>query len=274
MSGDVTKHPYREFERSGWERAAAWYADTFEDVSRQFVPALLDSVGISPGCKVLDVACGPGVVAAAAALRGAEVVGVDFSPNMIAEAKRRHPALKFRQGDAEALPFQDGLFDAVVIGFGLHHFPFPGRAVSEAWRVLRRRGRLAFTTWAPPEEHVMHKIVLGAVREAGDTGAALPVAPGGAVNEISICEQLLKDAGFDQTSIRVEIMKTHVKIDSARHLMEMLVAGTVRLSTTLRSQPSEKTPAICAAIDRQMTPYRDGDHFRFPVAAILGVGTK
>lgn len=274
MAGHATEHPFREFERAGWERAAASYAETFEDVSRQFVPGLLDSVGISSGCKLLDVACGPGVLAAAAASRGANVIGVDFAPNMVAEAKRRHPALEFRQGDAEALPFRDGLFDAVVIGFGLHHFPFPGRAVSEAWRVLRRGARLAFTTWAPPEEHVMHRIVVAAVREAGDTGAALPVAPGGPVNEISICEQLVRDAGFDETSIRVEIVKTHVRIDSAQHLMDMLVAGTVRLSTTLRSQPPERTTAICAAIDRKMTPYRDGDHFRFPVAAILGVGTK
>ena len=274
MSGDASKHPYREFERSGWERAAASYADTFEDVSKQFVPALLDSIGVATGCKLLDVACGPGVVAAAASLRGADVTGVDFSPNMVAEAKRRLPALLFREGDAEALPFQAGLFDAVVMGFGLHHFPFPSRAMSEAWRVLRVGGKLAFTTWAPPEQHVMHKIVVGAVREAGDAGAALPIAPGGAVNEISICAQLLKDAGFDPASARVEIIKTHVTIDSAQHLMDMLVAGTVRLSATLQSQPSEKTAAICAAIERGMRPYRDGDHFRFPVAAILGVGTK
>lgn len=274
MANEVTKHPYREFEHSGWERAAASYADTFEEVSRQFVPALLDSIGIPAGCKLLDVACGPGVVAAAADLRGADVTGVDFSPNMVAEAKRRQPSLNFREGDAEALPFQDDLFDAVVMGFGLHHFPFPSRAVSEAWRVLRVGGRFAFTTWAPPDEHVMHKIVVGAVREAGDVGAALPVAPGGAVNEISICARFLNDAGFVAASVRVEIIKTHVRIDSAQHLMDMLIAGTVRLSTTLRSQPSEKAAAICAAIDRGMTPYRDGDHFRFPVAAILGVGTK
>lgn len=270
----ATKHPYREFEHSGWERAAASYADTFENVSRRFVPALLDAVGVSHGCQLLDVACGPGAVAAEAHLRGADVVGVDFSPNMVAEAKARHPALKFRHGDAEALQFEDGSFDAVVIGFGLHHFPFPNRAVAEASRVLRRGGRLAFTTWAPPEEHVMHKIVVSAVREAGDTGAALPVAPGGAVNEISVCERLLTDAGFERTSISVQVLKIHVKIDSARQLMDMLIAGTVRLSTTLRSQPSEKTAAICAAIDREMTPYREGDHFRFPVAAILGIGTK
>ena len=274
MSNDVEKHPYREFEHSGWERAATSYASTFEDVSKQFVPALLDAVGIATGCRLLDVACGPDVVTAAASMRGANVTGVDFSSNMVAEAKRRLPSLQFQEADAEALPFQAGVFDAVVIGFGLHHFPFPSRAIAEAWRVLRRGGKLAFTTWAPPEHHVMHKIVVGAVREAGDVGAALPVAPGGTVNEISICAQLMKAAGFDSASVRVEIIKANVMIESAQHLVDMLVAGTVRLSTTLRSQPSEKAGAICAAIDRAMAPYRDGNHFQFPVAAILGSGTK
>jgi hypothetical protein len=56
--------------------------------------------------------------------------------------------------------------------------------------------------------------------------------------------------------------------------MDMLIAGTVRLSTTLRAQPKEKTAAIRAAIDREMSPYRHGDHFRFPVAAILAVAVK
>lgn len=274
MSQDTTRHPYSEFEHAGWQRAALAYADTFGRISSTFIPDLLDSVGIHAGIDLLDVACGPGLVSAAAAERGAHVTGVDFSPNMVAEARRRNPALTFQEGDAEALPFADASFDAVVIGFGLHHFPMPGRAIAEARRVLRPGGRLGFTTWAPPEDHVMHHIVVGAVREAGDAGAALPVAPGGPVNQTGICLTLLKEAGFDVTHCGAQILRTHLRLESATDLISMLEAGTVRLSTTLRSQPADKTAAIHAAVERSMAPYRDADGYRFPVAAILGWAMK
>ncbi len=267
-------HPYRDFEHAGWERAAAAYADTFGRVSNPFVPALLDAVAIQAGAGLLDVACGPGLVSAAAAARGAKVTGIDFSRNMVEEAERRYPGLTFREGDAEALPFEDESFDAVVIGFGLHHFPYPVHALAEARRVLRDGGRLGFTTWAPAEMHVMHTIVVGAVREAGDPGAALPVAPGGAVNQVSACADLLKRAGFAAAASSVGIVRAHIHVDSARQLMDLLTAGTVRLSATLRAQPAGKAGAIHAAIERGLAPYRDGEAYRLPIAAILGTAAK
>lgn len=269
-----TRHPYGEFELAGWQRAAAAYAETFAAVSNPFVPALLNAVAIQAGANLLDVACGTGLVSAAAAARGANVTGIDFSPNMVAQARRRYPALTFHEGDAAALPFEDASFDAVVIGFGLHHFPYPVHALAEARRVLRRGGRLGFTTWAPPEMHVMQSIVVAAVREAGDAGAALPLAPGGAVNQVSACADLLKEAGFAAAATTVGIVRSHIRIDSAGQLTEMLIAGTVRLSTTLRSQPAAKAGAIVAAIERGMAPYRDGAGYRLPIAAILGAAAR
>ena len=87
-----------------------------------------------------DVACGSGHLAGFADAQGASVEGLDFSPRMIAAARKRFPGLSFQVGDAEALPFPDDAFDAVVIGFCVHHFPFPIRALSEARRVLRPEG--------------------------------------------------------------------------------------------------------------------------------------
>ena len=103
---------FHEFERAGWERAARFYVDSFGPLTIQAAPSLLDAVGAGRGTRVLDVACGPGFVAAAAAARGADVTGLDFADAMIAEAGRRHPGITFRQGDAEALAFEDGRFDA------------------------------------------------------------------------------------------------------------------------------------------------------------------
>jgi len=274
MTSKAMDHPYREFERSGWERAASAYAGSFEAATSLFAPPLLEAVQVQAGSKVLDVACGPGSVTFLAASRGAAVVGADFSASMIAEARRRHPSLSFREADAEALPFEDQTFDAVIINFGIHHFPFPVRALSEAHRVLRTAGRLGFTTWAAPRDHVIQRIVLDAVREAGNPSANLPVPPCGAVNEIATCVRLLGEAGFRSDSRHADLLTAQLAVKSAVDLVDLLEAGTVRLSTMLRSQPREKREAILASIQGAISEFRVDDDFLIPSAAILAVATK
>lgn len=274
MSSGVTEHPYREFERAGWARAAGAYAGSFASATGLFAPALLAAVKIVRGSKVLDVACGPGPVSARAAALGAEVTGVDFSPAMVAEAKRTHPALRFLEADAEALPLEDAQFDAVVINFGLHHFPYPVRALSEARRVLRAGGRIGFTTWAAPAEHVIHRIVVDAVREAGDPAAALPMPPGGVINETETCLRLLREAGFPAGTLGAEPRREFLIVGSARELLAMLEAGTVRMASTLRSQSDDKRAAILAAIERGVAEFRTDGGLRIPFAAILATATK
>jgi ubiquinone/menaquinone biosynthesis C-methylase UbiE len=100
--------------------------------------------------RVLDVACGPGLLAGAAAGRRAAVVAVDLSPVMLALARQRHPAVEFREGDAEALPFAEDSFDAVLRNFGLGHFPRPERAMEELARVLAPGGVVAVSWWQLP----------------------------------------------------------------------------------------------------------------------------
>src|SRR5262245_23105678 len=112
---------FHDFERSGWERAAENYPNAFGSLTRQTAPSLLDDVDLKPGARLLDVASGPGYVAAAAAERGARVHGIDFSPPMVAEAGRRNPTLTFTEGDAEQLTFPDRAFDRVVMNFGIVH---------------------------------------------------------------------------------------------------------------------------------------------------------
>lgn len=105
---------------------------------------------------VLDVATGTGTIAAAAVARGAtSVVGVDTSQAMIelcAPLAAAHPgSLSFKLGDAEALPAPDASFDSVMLGFALLHLPDPTKALSEAFRVLKPGGSVAFSVWESPE---------------------------------------------------------------------------------------------------------------------------
>ena len=83
---------FHDFEHAGWQRAAAYYADTFGTLTVQATEPLLDAAAVAPARALLDVASGPGYVAAAAAARGATVVGLDFSTLMVEEARRRYPA--------------------------------------------------------------------------------------------------------------------------------------------------------------------------------------
>lgn len=108
------------------------------------------------GAEVLDVAAGPGNVAAELLARGAQrVTALDLSFNMVAEGARRgKPAIDWVNGDAQHLPFRDGSFDAVTISFGLRNLPDPELALREFGRVTRPGGRLvvcefADPTWAP-----------------------------------------------------------------------------------------------------------------------------
>src|SRR5215469_396650 len=150
----------RAFEHAGWQQAASHYEATFAAATREFSGAVLDAAGIGRRTRMLDLCCGTGLIASAAAVRGAIVSGLDFSAAMLAVARATHPALHFAEGDAEAMPFPDAAFDAVVSNFGVHHVPRPERALAEALRVLRPGGRVAFATWAEPPENIAWQLLL------------------------------------------------------------------------------------------------------------------
>jgi ubiquinone/menaquinone biosynthesis C-methylase UbiE len=118
---------------------------------------------------MLDLASGPGYVAARGAERGATVVGLDVARAMISLARRLHPGLDFRQADVHELPFEDASFDPVVGNFLILHLGRPDQAMAGFVRVLAPGGRLALTAWDLPERARFLGVVLDAVAEAGAT---------------------------------------------------------------------------------------------------------
>src|SRR5215831_5962058 len=262
-------HPYRDFEFAGWERAAAAYADTFESATRLFANRLLDAVDLKPGANLLDNACGSGYVTQLAFERGAAVTGVDFSAAMLAEARRLHPLIRFEQADAEALPYADQSFDAVVINFGVHHFPFPERALMEARRVLRASGRVAFTVWAAPDQHALYGIALEAVRNAGDIGASLPTPPHGGLNTIEACVALLSRAGLSPITELCRLERRTLRLRSVAELTHLIESGTVRLASLLRSQSRAKRAAILRCLETAANRYQRDGNLEIPVVAVL-----
>ena len=115
---------------------------------------LVSHAKVQPGKRVLDVACGTGVVAVTAARRGATATGLDLTPQLLERARENAEiagvAIPWHDGDAENLPFDDASFDVVLSQFGHIFAPRPAVALAEMLRVLKPGGTIAFATW-PPE---------------------------------------------------------------------------------------------------------------------------
>lgn len=134
----------------------AWAAGDFAAVGtgQQIVgEALCEAADLRSGSRVLDVACGAGNTALAAARRFAEVVGVDYVPALLARGRERAAAerlpVAFHEGDAEALPFPDASFDVVLSTFGVMFAPDQARAAAELLRVCRPGGTIGLASWTP-----------------------------------------------------------------------------------------------------------------------------
>jgi ubiquinone/menaquinone biosynthesis C-methylase UbiE len=188
---------------------------------------VIELIAAAPGERILELACGPGTLSQILATRVAptgEVVGVDLAPGMISLAASSAPAnATFLVMDIERLEFPDHSFDAAACGHGLQFAPDLGRALGEAHRVLRPRGRLAASVpiegikesvwdliddvaerWLPPPPQVI---------DARATRATVTDAD-------ALCAALFS-AGFDTAS--VEVIDEEVLWDSAEQLVSMFM---------------------------------------------------
>lgn len=138
---------------------------------------LVEFAGIRPAERVLDVACGTGVVAITAARAGASVCGLDLTPELLEHARVNQEIagckVEWTEGDAESLPYPDASFDVVLSQFGHMFAPRPEVALAEMRRVLRPGGRIAFATW-PPEHFVGRFFGMVARYSPPPEGAAPP----------------------------------------------------------------------------------------------------
>ena len=135
---------------------ATWIAGDFGQIAKYYATQAEDFINrldLEPGMKVLDVACGTGNLAIPAARTGATVTGVDIAPNLVEQARENAKAAglnaKFDEGDAEALPYDDASFDAVVTMFGAMFAPRPELVAAELKRVCRPGGFIAMANWTP-----------------------------------------------------------------------------------------------------------------------------
>jgi SAM-dependent methyltransferase len=140
---------FKEIQKQGWAHFAP-----LESVTTPAAARLVKHAGVRPGQRVLDVACGTGVVAVTAARLGARVTGLDFTPELLDRARENSRIAEvdvdWHEGDAEDLPFDDEAFDVVLSQYGHIFAPRPAVVTAGMLRVLKRGGTIAFSTW-PPE---------------------------------------------------------------------------------------------------------------------------
>jgi SAM-dependent methyltransferase len=264
---------FRDFEHAGWEGIPGQYHKTFGDLTSQAITSLLDAADVKQGDKFLDIASGPGYVAAAAAKRGAVVLGVDFSAAMIVHARQLHPGVKFREGDAEHLSVGNGLFDGAAMNFGILHLAKPEQALAEAFRVLRAGGHFAFSAWAKPEETIGFGIVLRAVAAFGEPRVRLPEGPPFfRFSDPEECIRGLSCAGFAAPAV-TKVAQTW-RLPPGDGLFDAMKDSTVRTAGLLRAQQPAILDKIRDAIRAELAHYTKGGIVELPMPALIASGVK
>jgi ubiquinone/menaquinone biosynthesis C-methylase UbiE len=262
------------FERAGWDANITGYDQAFGSVSRQTVGPLLKAANVSAGMRVLDVCSGPGMLVEAAIERGAQAVGLDFSAQAVELARELVPAGEFRQGDAQALPFADNSFDAIVCAYGVIHVPVPELALREMLRVVRPGGRVAISVWDSTTPNNGFGMIYAAVRAHGSFDVPVPHGPD--YFQFSTDEKMraaLTEIGFSMVETKFVDQRWHVQ--SAAQILEAMRTGTVRARALLAGQSAAATANIRRFLDEALATTRNPTGGSdVPLPALVGSGEK
>lgn len=237
-----------------------------------WVPDLLDLVALMPGERVLDVACGTGIVARQAASRvgaGGHVIGLDLNGNMLALARVLAPAVEWCEGNAMSLPFSTNAFDVVVCQQGLQFFPDSDTALRETHRVLVPRGRFAVAVWCAIQSSPgHHALTRGLERHVGTEAAGL-LSTAFRFGDAQALQTILEEAGFREVRVRRE--KRVARFPSTEFFVRRVVVGSVLGRTGVRVR-GESLAAIIREVDGALQPYTRDGGLAFPMEAHLAVG--
>ena len=248
---------FKEGQRVAWSVFAP-----FEMITGTAAPRLVAFAGVRQGQQLLDVGCGTGVVALTAARAGAQVTGLDLTPELIERAKQNAAMMKleaqWQVGDAEQLPFADATFDVVLSQFGHMFAPRPDVTVKELLRVLKPGGTLAFSTW-PPELFTGRMFALvGKYVGPPPPGVSAPPQWG---DPHVIRERLgagVKDLRFDRHLMRFQALSvTHF-----RRFMEANVGPVMKLVENLEKTDQAKLTAFRAEFEALAAEYFEDNTVR------------
>lgn len=260
-------------QRYGWDRAAPSYEQAWKQALAPATVAVLNAAKLQPGERVLDVACGSGVLTRAAwhavESRGGEVVGTDISELMLAEAAERSPDCRFVRADAQTLdtfvPAEH--FDAVLCGLGLMYMPDPEAALATMAGCLRPGGRMAVSVWGE--------------RRACGWADIFPIVDSRVRSEVcpmffrlgtgNTLEQAMRAAGL--VDVQLSRPPTTIHYADANAACDAAFrSGPVALAYS-RFDESTRI-SVRAEYLASIEPWRQGERFEIPGAFVIGSGQR
>lgn len=240
----------------------------------QWAPRVVDAARIQPGQRVLDVACGTGILAREALSRmgsSGHVTGLDPNPGMLTVANHLAPGVEWKEGFAESLPFADQSFDAVVSQFGLMFFSDRRQALRETLRVLVPGGRLAFAVWDSLDNIPAYAAEVALLeRFAGQRAADALRAPFGLGARREL-EALFRDAGVG--SLEITTHRGTARFPNIRSIVEADVRGWLPVMGVML--PQKPIKQILEGAEQALSPYVGGkEEAIFDLSAHIIIGSK
>ncbi len=260
-------------------------AQTYEDYfvahqGRPWTEELLERATPQPGERVLDVACGTGIVArmvAQGANGRAQVAGLDLSPAMLEVARsvsaREGLEIAWYEGSASALPFPDGSFDLVLVQQGLQFFPDKAAALGEMYRVLAPGGRAATSTWTEITNNSFFEAFAEVIQKhLGTSAMHTPFSLG----DQTTLRSFFVEAGFD--AIEIERVGRTARYPSPDTFVALGIAGASAavpaLQTMSEAERAALTEAVRTDMEDPLRKYTDGDELVFPMEAHIVLARK
>jgi ubiquinone/menaquinone biosynthesis C-methylase UbiE len=265
------------------ERGAA------ELYERYLVPAvtlpwavdLVDRVGVGPGDRVLDLACGTGVVARTAASRvggAGRVAALDLNAGMLTVARSLAPtsgrSIEWYEGSATSLPFEDGEFQVVLCQLGLQFFPDQAKAVQEILRVLAVRGRVGASVYTAIERNPATHALSDALDWHLGPGASQAKRAEHSLGDARIFRALFADVGFAE--VRVETVARNVHFASAAEYVRIQLSATPLAALLEEHEPAMRERLIAlvgADVGDRLAQYVHEDGIDFPQEVLIAMAS-
>jgi SAM-dependent methyltransferase len=248
---------FKTAQKEGWAHFAPLEIATTRPAAR-----LLKHARVRAGQRLLDVACGTGVVAVTAARLGAHVSGLDLTPELLKQARTNaqiaQVEIDFREGDVEALPYEDAMFDVVVSQFGHMFAPRPDLAVKEMLRVLKPGGAIAFSTW-PPELFIGQMFsLIGRFMPPPPPGVSPPPQWGDPTIVRERLGAAVKDIAFD----RDILLQPTLSLQHHRAMMERTAGPAIKLVESLSATDPQKLAAFRSQYEAMVSEYFEDNAVR------------
>lgn len=221
---------------------------------QQWAPRMVNAAAIQQGDRVLDIACGTGVLAREAAIHAGEtgfVAGLDAGAGMLAVAQQIAPSIEWQLGTAESLPYEDGSFDAAISQFGLMFFQDRIKALREMLRILDSDGRIAIAVWESLENSEAYPIEVELLERLAGPHAADALRAPFVLGDPAALTELFQYAGVD--SLEISTQHGTARFPSIRTMVEADLRGWLPVMGITLTE--EQIEAILNKAEEELAQY-------------------